>query len=114
MPSYLMRLFKLIVHSPPTHTEALLTALGNAGAGQIGNYTHCSFIIRGTGRFKAGPNATPHIGQPGEHEEIEEDQISVSFIPETILPQVIAALKATHPYEEPAFEILELHQPATN
>lgn len=103
-----MRRFKLIVNVPLSHTDAVRQALGDAGAGKMGDYSHCSFSYRGTGRFKAGQNADPYIGKPGEFTAVEEERIEVSYIPEAILTDVIAAMKAAHPYEETAYEVIEL------
>jgi hypothetical protein len=102
------RKFKIIVHVPNTHTEALRQVLGDAGAGLVDGYSHCSFSYSGIGRYIPTKGTNPHIGAMGQYEEVAEDVIEVSFIPEAILKDVIAALKEVHPYEVPAFEIVEL------
>lgn len=99
--------YKLIVNVPLTHADAVRKALGDAGAGRYGHYSHCSFSIRGTGRFLPGAGATPHIGKPGKPETVEEEQIQVDVALEDI-HAVIAALKATHPYEEIGYEVYTL------
>ena len=81
-------------------------ALGNAGAGRVGNYSHCSFSVRGTGRFTPLTGATPHIGSVGTPEQVEEEQVQVD-VDEADLEQVLAALRAAHPYEEIGYDIYE-------
>ncbi len=98
---------KLVVHVPTTHTEAVRDALGNAGAGKIGNYSHCSFTVRGTGRFLSGESAKPFLGEPGKFEEVIEDSIEVK-VERTILPEVVKAMKEAHPYEEVSYDIIPL------
>lgn len=95
-------LHALVVYTPATHTRQVLAALGEAGAGRIGNYTHCSFVAPGTGRFIPQEGADPFLGSPGEPEEVEEDRIEC-VVEEPVLQDVVAALRAVHPYEEPAF-----------
>ena len=95
-------LHALVVYVPASHTEQVLEAIGDAGAGRIGNYSHCSFTTPGTGRFTPHDGAEPYLGQVGTPEEVDEDRIEcVVELP--LLGAVVAALRATHPYEEPAF-----------
>lgn len=102
------KLYKLIVHAPLSHADAVRLAIGDAGGGQAGNYTHCAFTTRGTGYFKGNEQANPHIGQAGQLESVEEVSIEVSHIPEHLVKQVIAAMEAVHPYEETAYQLFEM------
>lgn len=95
-------LHALVVYVPRTHTEALLAAIGDAGAGRIGKYSHCSFVTAGTGRFTPLDGAEPYLGRVGMPEEAAEDRIEC-VVEGPLLEGVIAAVRATHPYEEPAF-----------
>ena len=95
-------LHALVVYVPGTHTEKVLGAIGDAGAGRIGNYSHCSFVTSGTGRFTAHDGAAPDLGRVGAPEEVQEDRIEC-VVERPALPAVVAALRAAHPYEEPAF-----------
>jgi len=79
-------------------------ALGEAGAGKIGNYDFCSFSSRGIGRFRGNENSNPTIGKAGEFESVEEERIEV-VVPREILKDVVEKMKAVHPYEEVAFDI---------
>jgi hypothetical protein len=102
------KLYKLIVHVPPENADAVRQAIGDAGGGKAGDYTHCSFSMRGIGRFKPGKNANPHIGEPGKFTETEEEYIAVSHIPANVVRQVVEAMEAAHPYEETAYQLFEM------
>ncbi|NTW15465.1 MAG: hypothetical protein HGA38_03770 [Candidatus Moranbacteria bacterium] len=101
--------YKLVVFVPITHADAVREAMGKVGAGKIGNYTHCSFSSRGTGRFLPREGAHPSIGEVGKPEEVEEERIEVLCTEESI-DAVIAATKAVHPYEEVAYDVYPLEQ----
>jgi hypothetical protein len=100
--------YKLIVHVPLSHTDDVRNAIGDAGGGAIGNYTHCSFTTRGTGRFKGNEHSNPAVGHAGLYEHVEEECIEVSPIAAEVLREVIAAMKKVHPYEEVAYQVIEL------
>jgi hypothetical protein len=101
------RRVKITTTVPPQNADAIREALGKAGAGIVGNYSFCSFSSLGKGRFKPNDQANPHIGQANKLETVEEEQIEVTC-GRTIAKQVIAALKAAHPYEEVIVEITPL------
>ncbi len=96
--------YKIVLYTLPTHTDALLDAIGEAGAGVIGNYTYCSFTLRGTGRFKPGPGSNPTIGEEGIVAEVEEDRIE-TVCSANKLAEILSAIKRVHPYEEPATDV---------
>lgn len=98
---------KLVVNVPLTHADALRKALGDAGAGRVEKYSHCSFSLRGTGRFTPLQGANPHIGKINQPEAVEEEQIQVDVM-EADIKAVITALKAAHPYEEIGYEVYRL------
>ena len=102
-----IELKKLVVFVPLTHVENVKEALGNAGAGHIGNYSHCSFASKGTGTFIPGDGTTPFIGEKGKPELVEEIKIETIY-PATIQSKVIRAVIKAHPYEEPAYDIYPL------
>ncbi|NTW89435.1 MAG: hypothetical protein HGB37_00795 [Candidatus Moranbacteria bacterium] len=99
--------YKLVVFVPITYADAVREAMGKVGAGKIGNYTHCSFSSRGTGRFLPGEGAHPSIGEVGKPEEVEEERIEVLCTEESI-DAVIAVMKSAHPYEEVAYDVYPL------
>jgi hypothetical protein len=88
-----------VVFTPLSHADAVRQALGEAGAGKIGNYDFCSFSSRGIGRFRGNSKANPAIGEAEEHEAVEEERIEV-ILPRKILKEVIERVKVVHPYEE--------------
>ncbi len=98
---------KLIIYVPSSHADIVRKAIGEASAGKIGNYSFCSFSIRGIGRFKPQEGAQPHIGEVGKLEEVEEERIEVTCNTD-IVESVILAVKKVHPYEEVALDIYKL------
>lgn len=100
---------KLFVFVPTTHTDVVRQALGDAGAGRLGEYTHCSFSVLGTGRYRSGEASNPFIGTPGEFSEVIEEKIE--WVCERArLPEILAALRRVHPYQEIAFDIVPLEE----
>ncbi|UZR93871.1 Nif3-like dinuclear metal center hexameric protein [Chondrinema litorale] len=97
-------LLKLVSFVPVEHTDKILNALGEAGAGAIGNYKNCSFSIEGEGRFQPDDAANPYIGEAGKLEKVKENKVEVIF-PKSIKGKVMQALRNSHPYEEIAFDI---------
>lgn len=98
---------KISTTVPLENADQLRNALGEAGAGKIGEYSFCSFSVIGRGRFKPNENANPHIGEANKLEVVEEEQIEV-VCDRAIAKQVIAALKTAHPYEEVIIDITPL------
>jgi hypothetical protein len=96
--------YKIVVYVPEDHADKLREAMGNAGAGKIGNYSHCTFTIKGTGRFKPEEGANPTIGEVGKLEEVSEDRIETVCSGEH-LQAVLKAIRENHPYEEPATDV---------
>lgn len=84
---------------PETRAEKVRRAMGDAGAGKTGNYTHCSFNVKGVGRFRPEKGAKPTIGKVGMIEEVAEERITMSC-EKRLIKKVISAIKKEHPYEE--------------
>lgn len=95
---------KLVIHVPVSHADIIRQALGDAGAGVVGEYRYCSFSVRGTGRFMGTDASEPAIGTAGHYESVEEESIEV-VLPKDIIPAVMTAVRAVHPYQEIAAEI---------
>ena len=95
---------KLVTFIPPDYTNDVLNALHTAGAGNIGNYSGCSFIINGIGYFTPNQNSKPFIGNEGEKETVNENRIEIIF-PSFLKSKIINTLKKAHPYEEVAYYI---------
>lgn len=98
---------KLVVFVPISHADIVREALGNAGAGKIGNYDFCSFSSKGVGRFHGNEDSNPSIGEAGNYESVEEERIEV-LVERDNLKHVIETVKLFHPYEEVAFDIYPL------
>jgi hypothetical protein len=98
---------KLVVFVPPEALDAVRDAVFAAGAGRIGDYERCSWYAEGTGTFFGGAGANPAVGERGVEERVPELRLETVF-PEERQPEVIAALRRAHPYEEPAFDIYPL------
>jgi len=98
---------KLVVFVPPAALDAVRDAVFAAGAGRIGEYERCSWYAEGTGTFLGGESTEPSVGRAGREERVAELRL------ETVYPveretEVVAALRAAHPYEEPAFDLYPL------
>lgn len=102
-----MKMFKIVTFVPVKDAEKVRVAMGDAGAGVLGNYHHASFSSRGIGRFIPGQGAKPSIGKIGKLEEVEEERIEVICSKDKV-KGVVAAIKITHPYEEIPIEIYRL------
>ncbi|MEM8966425.1 MAG: Nif3-like dinuclear metal center hexameric protein [Bacteroidota bacterium] len=98
---------KLTTFVPLENAEAVLNALSEAGAGNIGNYQNCSFQISGTGTFQPNEQANPHIGETGKLERVDEQRIEV-ILPNHLTNRVLQALRTAHPYEEVAYYLHKL------
>jgi dinuclear metal center YbgI/SA1388 family protein len=103
--------FKVIVFAPPSDRDAVLDAMFAAGAGRIGAYEQCSFTTAGRGTFFGTEGTNPTIGQAGRREQVREWKLEV-VCPADRLDAVLTAMRASHSYEEPAFDVIPLHVPA--
>jgi len=98
---------KIITFVPEKAVRAISDAMFTAGAGHIGNYTHCSFSTPGRGSFFGQESTSPHVGKRGKLETVDEVRLE-TVAPQQKLSAIIAALLRKHPYDEPAFDILPL------
>lgn len=102
---------QLVTYVPHDHTEAVIDALAEAGAGALGAYERAAFTVTGSGTFTPGTGARPAIGELGRREEVTEDLVEM-ILDRRFRRRVIAALLQTHPYEVPAYQVLEVAAPA--
>ena len=98
----------LVVFVPGNAAEQVLQALGDAGAGRFGHYSHAAFVSRGTGRFTPLPGAQPAVGAVGVPQEVDEVRIEVLY-PAAERERVLRAMARAHPYEVPAFATFPVH-----
>src|SRR6201996_8735025 len=101
---------KGVIYVPRENAEAVRAAVFDAGAGHIGDYSHCSWSVNGIGQFLPHDGATPAVGSVGTVERVDEDRFEV-VAPARARAAVLAAMRAAHPYEEPAFDIFALVPP---
>lgn len=106
-------LLKLDVFVPTSYVGDLLAALHQAGAGNIGNYSDCSFKSGGVGSFRPGSDANPHSGRRGTLEEVEELKVEV-ILPVHLKNKVLAAMRSAHPYEEVAYYLYPIENENQN
>jgi hypothetical protein len=96
----------LVFYVPVADTERVLDAVLATGAGAAGDYRDCAFVAPGTGQFRPVAGARPAIGTVGDLEKVAENRVEL-VLDRALRGAVVAALRAAHPYEEPAFHILE-------
>jgi len=97
---------KHVVFVPQADAEALVDALAAAGAGELGEYSRCAWSTTGTGTFVPGEGANPAVGELGSIARVAEARVEM-IAPRRLRARVVAAMRAAHPYEEPAFDVLE-------
>jgi dinuclear metal center YbgI/SA1388 family protein len=98
---------KLVTYVPTSHTDQVRNALFHAGAGNIGNYSECSFNAEGTGTFKGNEDSDPYVGEPGKRHLEEETRIETVY-PANLESKILMALILAHPYEEVAYDLYNL------
>jgi dinuclear metal center YbgI/SA1388 family protein len=98
---------KLVVFVPESDLAKVSQALFEAGAGRIGEYSECSFRLAGTGTFRGSDESHPTVGQAGRHEEVAEHRLEV-IVPLARISSVVSALRRSHSYEEPAYDVYPL------
>lgn len=99
--------YKLVTFVPQEAVEKVSRALFDAGAGRIGKYSSCSFRMPGTGTFFGEAGTNPTMGQSGRLEQAAEVRLE-TFVPINKVTAIVEALRASHPYEEPAFDLNQL------
>lgn len=102
-------MYKICFYVPESHLEKVKEALFAAGAGRIGDYDHCCWQTRGTGQFRPLAGSRPHIGAEGRLETLEEYKVEM-VCHERIIDAAVRALRESHPYEEPAFDVWKLSE----
>ncbi|MEE4146281.1 MAG: NGG1p interacting factor NIF3 [Halieaceae bacterium] len=100
-------MYTLCFYVPGDALETVKAAVFAAGAGRIGNYDQCCWQVRGQGQFRPLAGSSPTIGRQGELELVEEYRVEM-VCREDCVRAVVAAMKAAHPYEEPAWHVLQM------
>ena len=104
---YRESLVKIVVYVPAGHEDAVRSAMSEAGAGHIGNYSDCSFRTTGLGTYKPLAGSRPFLGELAKLSTVEEIRLE-TVAPEKLLKEVIQAMLDAHPYEEVAYDVLPL------
>ncbi|WP_449434645.1 NGG1p interacting factor NIF3 [Pseudomonas putida] len=100
-------MYKLAFFVPASHVEVVKAAVFAAGGGRIGSYDHCAWQALGQGQFRPLDGSQPYLGQTGQVELVEEWKVEL-VVADDLVAQVVAALKHSHPYETPAYEVWRL------
>lgn len=103
-------MYKLVFFVPDSHVEEVKEAIFATGAGKIGNYSHCSWQTLGQGQFKPLQGSDPFSGIQGNLSRCEEWRVEL-VLEKSLAKEAITALKKAHPYETPAFDLIELIDP---
>lgn len=106
----LILLYKIYFFVPETHIDSVKQALFSAGAGKLGNYSCCCWQTLGEGQFKPVANSNPFIGETNEISKVKEYKVEI-LCTKNHLDNSIQALLDAHPYEVPAFEVIEVKVP---
>ncbi|SDS03698.1 YqfO family protein [Pseudomonas fuscovaginae UPB0736] len=100
-------MYKLAFFVPPSHVEQVKSAVFAAGGGRIGTYDHCAWQVLGQGQFRPLDGSQPFLGQTGVVEQVEEWKVEL-VVEDALIASVVGALKHSHPYETPAYEVWRL------
>jgi structural hemagglutinin/hemolysin toxin protein RtxA len=98
--------YMLFFLAPETHLDAIKDAIFAVGAGSIGNYKHCAWQTLGEGQFMPLPGSNAFIGEVNKLEKVLEYKVEIICSKEQI-KDAVAALKNTHPYEQPSYQVLQ-------
>ena len=102
-----LKLDKIITFVPSDHADAVLDALAAAGAGKVGLYDRCAYVVEGTGTFRPLAGSAPYLGTAGVIETVAERRIEM-IMPRRVRGSVLDALLTVHPYQTPAYDVIEL------
>ncbi|HYQ54533.1 MAG TPA: NGG1p interacting factor NIF3 [Pseudomonas sp.] len=100
-------MYKLAFFVPASHVDVVKAAVFAAGGGRIGDYDHCAWQTSGQGQFRPLDGSQPYLGQTGQVEVVEEWKVEL-VVADELIRQVVTALKQSHPYETPAYEVWPL------
>lgn len=99
----------IVITVPETHASLVREAMGQAGAGRIGDYSYCSYSAKGVGRFMPNKGSNPYLGEEGVLEEVVEERIE-TVCHRSVLDHVLQEIKKAHPYEETVIYISPVYE----
>lgn len=108
-PLELSEYVTIVITVPETHADAVRKAMGQAGAGKVGDYSFCSFSVKGIGRFMPNKGANPYLGKEDVLEEVVEERIE-TVCHRLVLQKVLDEIKKAHPYEETVIDIYPVYE----
>ena len=100
-------MYKLAFFVPASHVDVVKAAVFAAGGGRIGDYDHCAWQTLGQGQFRPLDGSQPYLGQTGQVEVVDEWKVEL-VVADELINAVVAALKNSHPYETPAYDVWKL------
>ena len=100
-------MYKLVFYVPDTHLQVVKTAVFQAGAGTLGNYDQCCWQVLGCGQFRPLSGSNPHVGENNQIQLVDEYRVEM-LCGKNKIREVVKALKSSHPYETPAFDVTEI------
>jgi hypothetical protein len=100
-------MYKIVFFVPESHLEPVKSAVFNAGAGAIGHYDQCCWQAAGVGQFRPLAGSQPFIGKTHQLEQVTEYRVEM-VCEDSRINAAVAALRAAHPYEEPAIDVWQL------
>lgn len=102
-------MYKMCYFVPESHLEITKAALFESGAGRIGDYDCCAWQCKGRGQFRPREGSNPYLGQTGAVEQVDEFRVELVCRDE-LIRSAVRALKESHPYEEPAYEVFRMEE----
>ncbi len=103
----MVRMYKVIVFAPKSDVDRLITAMGDAGAGKIGKYSHCAHVTKGMGHWKPLPGSNPTVGKVDEM--CTEEQYRIETVcTRNAAHDIIAAIRTNHSYETPEINLIKM------
>lgn len=107
----MLQMYKFFVFAPRDEKviRSIIDAASAAGAGTIGKYKKCAFVMEGYGTWVADPDANPALGGIGKDEKIEEVKIEMEC-PDEVMQKVVDAIKKLHPYEEVVIDVFKMER----
>ena len=99
----------IVITVPETHADLVREAMGRAGAGKVGDYSYCSYSVKGIGRFMPNNGSNPYLGKEDVLEEVVEERIE-TVCNRSVLEYVLKEIKKVHPYEETVIDIYPIYE----
>ncbi len=100
-------MYKLVFFVPQPQLDEVKQAVFATGAGRIGDYDQCCWQVLGEGQFRPLSGSDPFLGEEGEVTRVTEYRVEL-VCEDSLIVDAVAAMKAAHPYEEPAFDVIKL------